>query len=475
MSIQLEERLFIAGKFVEGSGERLSVINPATKETIASVHIAGPKEVDAAVDAAEKAWPAWADGDPSTRAKAMHKLANLVEENVESLALAQTMEMGKPLPQSIMEVYGVAYVYRYFAGAADKVHGKTSLNVPGFLGLEIRQPYGVTAGIIPWNGPLIMVAWKTAPALATGNASIIKTSEKSPLSALLFASLIAKAGIPDGVLSILSGARETGELLASHMKIRKISFTGSPVAGRAVAQAAARSNLKTCTLELGGKSPVIVFNDCDIEDAVTRVLGGFNQNAGQICVAGTRVYVQDGIFDQFAQKLAASTEKYSIGDPLQQATSSGPQVDSLQHKRILDYIEIGKKEGGKILTGGLAGDERGYYVKPTIFTDVHDQATINQEEIFGPVVILHKFSSEEEVLKRANDTEYGLAAYVFTKDISRAIRFAKALEAGQVGVNTTGNAHPDLAFGGWKGSGIGRDLGDHAIDAYTEVKTIFIR
>ncbi|PPQ94688.1 hypothetical protein CVT25_009543 [Psilocybe cyanescens] len=454
--------------FVEGSGERIDVINPATKEKIASVHVAGQKEVDAAVEAAEKAWPAWADGDPSTRARAMHKLADLVDENADALGLAQSLEMGKPIKDSV-------YAYALSTHEYKEIHGKTSLNVPGFLGLEIRQPYGVTAGIIPWNGPLAMLAWKTAPALATGNASIIKTSEKSPLSALLFAGLVAKAGIPDGVLSILSGARETGQLLASHMRIRKIAFTGSALVGKSVAEAAARSNLKSCTLELGGKSPVVVFEDCDMEDAVTRVLGGFNRNSGQICVAGTRLYVQDTIFDKFSQKLAASAESYKVGEPTDQSFSSGPQVDILQHKRILQYIETGKAEGAKVLTGGAAGDDKGFYVKPTIFVDVKDDATINKEEIFGPVAVLHKFSTEEEVLKRANDTEYGLAAYVFTKDVSRAIRFAKGLEAGQVGVNTTGNAHPDLAFGGWKGSGIGRELGDHSIDAYTEVKTIFIR
>ncbi|KAH9481979.1 Aldehyde dehydrogenase [Psilocybe cubensis] len=475
MSIELKECLFIAGKFVEGNGERIDVINPATKQKIASVHVAGQKEVDAAVDAAEKAWPAWADGDPSIRSRAMLKLADLVEENANILGQAQSLEMGKPIKDSIIEAYSLAYVYRWFAGAADKIHGKTSLNVPGFFGLEIRQPYGVTAGIIPWNAPLSMLALKTAPALATGNASIIKTSEKSPLSALLFAELVVKAGLPDGILSILSGARETGQLLASHMRIRKIAFTGSAIAGKAVAEAAARSNLKSCTLELGGKSPVIVFEDCDMEDTVTRVLGGFNTNSGQICIAGTRVYVQDIIFDKFAEKLAAAAESYKVGDPTDQSCSSGPQVDILQHKRVLQYIETGKAEGAKVLTGGTAGDDEGFYVKPTIFIDVKDDAIINKEEIFGPVAVLHKFTSEEEVLKRANDTEYGLAAYVFTKDVSRAIRFIKGLEAGQVGVNTTGNAHPDLAFGGWKGSGIGRELGDHAIHAYTEVKTIFIR
>ncbi|PPQ94687.1 hypothetical protein CVT25_009542 [Psilocybe cyanescens] len=468
-SLSLERQVF-----VEGRGERLTVTNPATKETIASVHVAGAKEVDEAVAAAEKAWPTWADGDPAVRAKALHKLADLMDENANPLGLAQTSEMGKPLMMSTQEVHYSAQIVRYFAGLADKVHGKTSLNVPGFLGLEIRQPYGVIAGIAPWNAPIITLIIKIAPALATGNAAIIKSSEKSPLSALLVAGLINQAGIPEGVVSILSGARETGELLSSHMRIRKISFTGSSAAGKAVAQAAARSNLKSVTLELGGKSPVIVFDDCDMKDALSRVIDSFTRNSGQICIAGTRVYVQDTIFDQFARKLVDGIHALKFGDPTDQTTNAGPQVDNIQHKRVLEYLEIGKRES-RVLVGGNAGDEKGYYITPTVFTDVKDDSKINQEEIFGPVTILHKFTSEEEVLKRANDTEYGLASYIFTKDVSRAIRFAKGLEAGQVGVNTTGMADSNLAFGGWKGSGIGRELGEHAIQAFTEVKTIFIR
>ncbi|KIK53243.1 hypothetical protein GYMLUDRAFT_207419 [Collybiopsis luxurians FD-317 M1] len=473
--MQFEEKLFIAGSFVEGNGTFIDVINPTNKEKVASVHVAGSEEVDRAVEAAEKAWPAWANCDPAIRAKALNKLADLIEENSNVLGMAQTIEMGRPITQSIgQDIPAVASMYRYFAGVADKVHGKTSLNVPGFFSMEIRQPYGVTAGIIPWNGPLVMFAWKSAPALAVGNASIIKTSEKSPLSALILASLVKQAGIPDGVLSIISGARETGELLASHMRIRKIAFTGSPSAGRAVAQAAARSNIKSCTLELGGKCPAVVFDDADLNDALFWCQMGFSYNSGQICVASTRLYVQEGIFDEFAKRLQAAVSQYPVGDPTEQASASGPQVDAIQHRRVLEYIDMGKKEG-KVLVEGNAGNEKGYYVKPTVFVDIKDDAVVNKEEIFGPVAILHCFSTEEEALKRANDTEYGLSAYVFTKDVSRAIRFATSLEAGVVGVNTTIMTHPDLGFGGWKGSGMGRELGQHAIEAYTQAKTIFIR
>ncbi|KDR84659.1 hypothetical protein GALMADRAFT_151449 [Galerina marginata CBS 339.88] len=471
--VQFEERLFIAGQFVEGSGEKIDVINPATKEKIASVHAAGAKEVDLAVDAAEKAWPAWADGDPSVRTKALFKLSELIEANGEELKLAQTMEMGKSITESGYDIAASAGMFRYFAGYADKISGKTSA-MPGFLGMEIRQPYGVTAGITPWNAPLVMVTMKVGPALAAGNASIIKTSEKSPLAALIVARLAKEAGVPDGILSILSGGRETGQIIASHMKIRKISFTGSTLAGKSVAQAAARSNLKACTLELGGKSPVVVFDDCDLEDAVAKIQLGFNVTSGQVCIANTRIYVQDTIFDKFGQKLVESLEKMQVGDPLDGSSFSGPLVDDIQFKNVSKYLDIGKKEG-KVLIGGVTGDEKGYFVKPTIFVDVNDDAVINREEIFGPVTILHKFTSEDEVLKRANDTEYGLSAYVFTKDVTRAIKFAKRMEAGVVGVNVTLMANNNLAFGGWKGSGLGRELGQHGVESYTQVKTIFMR
>uniref|UniRef100_A0A8H7XRG9 Aldehyde dehydrogenase domain-containing protein n=1 Tax=Psilocybe cubensis TaxID=181762 RepID=A0A8H7XRG9_PSICU len=399
MASILENRLFIAGEFVEGNGDMITVINPATKETIASVHVAGASEVDTAVDKAEKAWPAWANGDPSIRAKVLNKVADVVEENVNSIATVLSSEMGKILSDCINDAYYLAHIFRYFAGMADKVHGKTSLNVPGFVGMEIRQPYGVTAGIIPWNSPLSMLAWKTAPAMATGNASIIKTSEKSPLNALVFAKLAKQAGVPDGILTILSGGRETGELLSSHMRIRKIAFTGSPAAGRAVAQAAARSNLKSVTLELGGKSPFIVFDDCDFEDMLPKAVASFTSNSGQVCIAGSRIYVQDTIYDKFIQRLATSVESISFGDPSDPNNVSGPMVDYLQYNRVMEYLEIGKKEGN-LLAGGVAGSEKGYYVRPTVFTDVSDDARINREEIFGPVAVVHKFSTEEEVLRR---------------------------------------------------------------------------
>ncbi|PPQ96647.1 hypothetical protein CVT26_010637 [Gymnopilus dilepis] len=470
---RFEERLFIAGQFVEGNGEKLDVVNPATKEKIAAVHVAGTKEVDLAVEAAETAWPAWAEGDAGVRTKALFRLAELIEANGPEIALVQTTEMGKSITESGYDIAASASMFRYFAGFADKISGRTT-NIPGFLGMEIRQPYGVTAGIIPWNAPLVMVTMKVAPALAAGNASIIKTSEKSPLTALVIARLAKEAGVPDGILSILSGGRDTGAIIASHMKIRKISFTGSTLAGKAVAQAAARSNLKACTLELGGKSPVVVFDDCDLDDAVEKIQIGFNVTSGQVCIAGTRIYVQDTIFDEFSKRLVASLEKMQVGDPQDQNSFSGPQVDAIQYENVLRYLDIGKKEG-KVLTGGTAGDQKGYFVKPTIFIDVPDDAVINKEEIFGPVAILHKFTSEDDALKRANDTEYGLSSYVFTKNLTRAIKFAKGMEAGTVGVNVTLMANYNLAFGGWKGSGLGREFGQHGVESYTQIKTVFMR
>jgi aldehyde dehydrogenase (NAD+) len=367
------------------------------------------------------------------------------------------------------------------AGKAADVKGESSLQTPGFVNMTFRQPYGVCGAIIPWNAPVTALTFKLAPALLAGNTMVAKSSEKAPLTSLFIGKLIMKAGFPPGVVNILSGTGvNCGSTMASHMDIRKISFTGSVQAGRAIRRAAADSNMKHITLELGGKSPLIIFEDADIEKAATASAFSILYNSGQVCIASTRVYVHSSILDQFCRLLVAAVGKMGTNptghtDPRDKRTIRGPQADKRQFDIIQKYLLDSKSAGHKVLTGGSRDGDQGFYIQPTVILNPAENSAVMREEIFGPVVCVRPFDTEEEVLILANDSEYGLYASTFTKDISRALRIAKGLESGTVGINCTSPMMThDMPFGGVKQSGEGRELGAHALDDWTELKTVYI-
>lgn len=470
--------LFINNEWVEGVDKKtFEVINPATEEVICSVSEATEKDVDLAVAAARKAFEGvWRQTTPQERSVLLLKLADLVEKNLDLLAAVESLDNGKSISMARGDVGAVAGTIRYYGGWADKIEGKTIDIAPDMFHYTRQEPIGVCGQIIPWNFPLLMLAWKIGPALATGNTVIMKSAEQTPLSALVFAKLIKEAGFPPGVLNIISGfGQVAGAAISSHMDIDKVAFTGSTIVGRTIMKAAASSNLKKVTLELGGKSPNIIFNDADIEQAISWVNFGIYFNHGQCCCAGSRVYVQEGIYDKFVAAFKARAEKNKVGDPFAEETFQGPQVSKLQYDRIMSYIESGKKDGATVETGGERFGDKGYFIKPTIFTNVKPEMKIMQEEIFGPVCAIAKFKTEEEVINMGNDTTYGLAAAVHTKDLNTAIRVSNAIRAGTVWVNCYNMLHHQLPFGGFKESGIGRELGEAALANYTQNKSVAIR
>jgi aldehyde dehydrogenase (NAD+) len=475
--LKIEDRLFINGEFVPSkSGKKFDVFNPTTEKLCASVYEAGPEDVDVAVAAAKAAFPAWSELGAADRAGYIEKLAQKVSEHLEEFSYLDAISMGKPASNDLFSQIAIT-IMRYFAGRALDVTGDSSLNTAGMVNVSFRQPFGVCGAIVPWNVPLAMVAMKSAPALITGNTLVLKSSEKSPLSALLFARLAQEVGIPKGVLNILSGyGRPCGEAIAKHMDIRKISFTGSAVAGRAIKKAAAESNLKNVTLELGGKSPLIIFEDADLAKAVPAAAFSILANSGQACIASSRVYVHEKIAPQFLEGMkTAMTQMGVSADPLAEGTMRGPQVDKIQFDRVMGYLNLAKEEGLEIPLGGGRERDTGYFVAPTIIANAPENSRVMKEEIFGPVVCINTFTDENEVLARANDTEYGLYSSLFTKDISRALRVAKKLEAGSVGVNCTSPTMAfDMPFGGFKQSGDGREMSRYAMDYWTELKSVFI-
>ncbi|KAI6085602.1 aldehyde dehydrogenase [Hypoxylon rubiginosum] len=470
--------LFINNEWVEGVDKKtIEVINPATEEVICHVAEATEKDVDIAVAAARKAFEGeWRKVTPQQRGVYMLKLADLVEKNLDLLAAVESLDNGKSISMARGDVGAVVGTLRYYAGWADKIEGKTiDINHESFHYTR-QEPIGVCGQIIPWNFPMLMLGWKFGPAVATGNTVVLKTAEQTPLSALVFANFIKEAGFPPGVFNIISGyGKVAGAAISSHMDIDKIAFTGSTVVGRTIMKAAASSNLKKVTLELGGKSPNIVFNDADIEQAISWVNFGIYYNHGQCCCAGSRVYVQEGIYDKFIAAFKERAEKNNVGDPFHEHTFQGPQVSQLQYDRIMGYIEAGKKEGATIALGGNRHGDKGYFIQPTIFTNVTPNMKIMQEEIFGPVVAVAKFKTEDEVIALGNDSNYGLAAAVHTKDLNTAIRVSNELRAGTVWVNSYNMLHHQLPFGGYKESGIGRELGEAALANYTQNKSVSIR
>ncbi|KAJ7595447.1 aldehyde dehydrogenase [Mycena floridula] len=473
--------LFIGGEWLQPiEGCKIDVINPCTGKVITSIAAGTHQDVDLAVAAARKAFKtSWGPRTPGdVRAKMLHKLADLVEQNGAELAALESLNTGKPFPVTqMLDIPQTLNCLRYYAGWADKVQGKTIETHAGKVAYTRHEPVGVVAGIVPWNFPILMLVSKIAPALATGNAVIVKPSEVTPLTALKLADLINEAGFPPGVLNIVNGYGQTvGQSLAEHLDIDTISFTGSTLTGRKIQEASARSNLKSTILELGGKSPNIIFDDANLEQAVKWASMGIFFNSGQVCTAGSRIFVQEGIYDRFlaAFTQAAQALQSATGDPFAGTSQHGPQVSQTQFDRVMGYIDSGKKDGATVHTGGQQEGEKGFFIEPTIFTNVDASMKIVKEEIFGPVAAIMKFKTEEEVIEKANDTVYGLAAAVFTESIGTAIRVTNALDAGTTWVNCYNDIDFRVPFGGFKQSGNGADLGEHALANYTRVKAVHI-
>jgi len=479
-SISVPTGLFIGGEFRKArEGKTFPVENPATGKEIIQVQEGLPEDVDDAVKAARQTFNSkeYVEFGATNRAKCMHKLADLMEEHFDELVALEMIDTGKTKYQaSNLDVPASIGTLRYYAGWADKILGQSNFDIPKVFGYTKREPVGVCGQIIPWNFPLLMFTWKIAPAFATGNTVVIKSAETTPLNALKMCELIKQAGFPAGSINLVSGYGKTvGAAIAEHMDIDKVAFTGSTGTGRAILRAAANSNLKKVTLELGGKSPNIVFPDADLEKAVDWSVWGIHMNFGQTCHAGTRIYVHEDIYDKFLEAYTAKMKAITVGDNFGEGISQGPQNSQLQYDKIQSYLKLGKEEGATVHLGGgvrKVGDG-GYFIEPTIFTDVRPDMKIVREEIFGPVVVVAKFKTEEEVVALANDTTYGLAAGIHTKDYETAVRVTSALKAGTTWVNMFNFVHWSMPFGGYKESGIGRECGDAALENYTEIKTVY--
>lgn len=476
--VTFETGLFINNKFVPGvEGRTIDVLNPSNDKKIAVVSEAGAQDIDIAVDAAEKAFnTVWGEKVPGfERGRMLIALAEAFEANAETLASIEALDNGKAYGFAKgFDVAEAAACLRYYGGWADKNHGKTIETHDKKLAFTRHEPVGVVGQIIPWNFPILMFAWKLGPALATGNTIVIKVAETTPLSAFYAARLIADI-FPPGVVNIVTGyGAIAGAAISSHMKISKVAFTGSTLVGRQIMKAAAQSNLKSVTLELGGKSPNIIFDDADLEQAVSWSTFGLFFNHGQCCCAGSRIYVQESVYDKFLELLTAKVKSIKVGSPFAADTFQGPQTSQLQFDRISEHIKSGKDEGATVHIGGERHGTEGYFLQPTIFTDVKPHMRIVKEEIFGPVVVVAKFKDEADIIAQANDTMYGLAAAVFSRDVSRALNTAKQLKAGTVWVNCYNQLHSQTPFGGYKQSGIGRELGEYALANYTSVKAVHI-
>ncbi|KAJ4298016.1 mitochondrial aldehyde dehydrogenase [Kalmusia sp. IMI 367209] len=472
--------LFINNEIVASSNkELLESIDPATESKIAAVHAASAEDVDRAVQAAKAALAhkSWKHMSGTDRGILMARLADLIEQEKELLATIDAWDNGKPytvaLNEDLPETIGTI---RYYSGWADKISGQTIGTTSAKFAYTLRQPIGVIGQIIPWNYPLSMAAWKLGPALACGNTVVLKAAEQTPLSILVLGTLIKKAGFPPGVVNFINGhGREAGAALVQHPSVDKVAFTGSTATASQIMKSAA-ATLKNITLETGGKSPLLVFDDCDIEQAIKWSHYGIMSNQGQICTATSRIFVQKNIYNDFLAKFRAQIQEVSkVGDQWDKTTFQGPQVTKAQYDRILSYIEIGESEGATVLCGGKPhGNGKGFFIQPTVFTNVKDNMRVFREEIFGPVVTISSFESEDEVVRRANDTTYGLGASVFTKDLERAHRVAAEIEAGMVWVNSSQDCDFRIPFGGVKQSGIGRELGEAGLEAYTQTKAIHI-
>jgi len=467
-------KLFINNELVDSeSKQTFDTINPATEEVFAQVQRGDKADVDKAVNCAKAAFVKWRDVSGPARRDLILKYASLVEENQQFLAEIESKDNGKPVSIARDVDIGLAIkCLRYFAGWADKISGKTiPVENTASMAFTIHEPIGVVGAIIPWNFPLLMFVWKIAPILACGNTCIIKSSEKTPLTALLMGQLAKDAGFPAGVVNVLSGyGPDCGAALAAHPDVDKVAFTGSTKVGHEIVKYSANSNLKKVSLELGGKSPLIICDDADLEQAADAAHIGLFLNHGQCCCASSRIFVDAKIHDKFVQMCIERAKKIAIGT--EEGKFQGPQVDKIQFEKILHYIESGKQEGAKCVLGGKRLGTKGYFLEPTIFTNVEDEMKISKEEIFGPVMQLMKFNTIEEAIERANNTSYGLAAGVCSINLAKAMGIAKRLQAGTVWINQYDDFDAALPFGGYRESGWGRDKGEYALENYMEVKTI---
>jgi acyl-CoA reductase-like NAD-dependent aldehyde dehydrogenase len=465
------------------TGRTFEVKNPATGKSLAQLPESGPAEIDRAVAAARAALEgdAWGKMAPTARARLLRRFGDLIESHKEELAALESANNGKTYREALKGDLPPSWeIFHYYAGWCTKLRGET-IPVDGpYLNYTLREPMGVCGQIIPWNFPILMASWKLAPALACGNTVVLKPSEITPLTALRLGELAREAGFPKGVVNVVPGLGPVaGEALARHMGVDKLAFTGSTRTARGLLKASAESNLKKLSLELGGKSPHIVFDDADQKPAMNAALWGIFMNKGEVCAAGSRLLVQKGIYDEFVGKLVERVKKMKIGDPFEQGVEMGPVVSERQLGTVLGYIEAGKADGARLLTGGArgapAGREGGYFVQPTIFDQVSPQMKIAQEEIFGPVLSVIPFENEADAVKIANSTIYGLVAGVWTKDIGRALRMASAIKSGTVWVNDYNAFNAASPFGGYGQSGWGREMGEQAIELYTQTKSVWVR
>src|SRR6266849_3507944 len=473
-------RLLIDGQWVE-SAKKFDTINPATGEVLTQIAAASNEDVDRAVAAARRAFEdrngAWRKLSASERGRLIWKLADLLEKNIDEFAELETLDNGKPIFESrYVDMPMVIDVLRYYAGLATKIHGETVNTLETAFTYTLREPVGVVGMIVPWNFPLLLASWKLGPALACGNTIVWKPASQTSLTALRFGKLAVEAGVPAGVLNIVTGGSEIGRAIVRHPGIDKIAFTGSTSVGKEIMRSAA-DTMKRVTLELGGKSPNIVFADADIDSAVKGAITGIFYGKGEVCNAGSRLFLETKVQDEFLEKLVARAKKMQPADPLDPKTRMGAIVSQEQMQTVLGYIEAGKREGAKLIAGGnrvSVDGNKGFFIEPTIFRDVRNDMKIAREEIFGPVLATLSFDDVDQVIELANQNEYGLASAVWTRDVKKAHVVSRRLKAGTVWINTYGLMDASLPFGGYKSSGFGRELGAHAIEHYTELKTVWL-
>ncbi|SSD61898.1 probable Magnesium-activated aldehyde dehydrogenase, cytosolic [Saccharomycodes ludwigii] len=472
--------LFINGEFIKSQdSSKIKVENPSTEEQICEVFSGTEADVEYAVNSAEKAFnPSWTHCDPKVRGKYLYKIAEIMEKKKDLIAAIESTDNGKTLELSAGDVSVAIDYVRSAAGQCDNcLGGRTIESGDGYVNYTVREPIGICGQIIPWNFPLLMLSWKIAPALATGNVVVLKPASLTPLNALFFAKIVQEAGLPKGVVNIIPGpGRSVGDAIINHPKVRKVAFTGSTTIGKDVALKAASSNLKKVTLELGGKSAHVVFNDAKMPTTLDNLVNGIFKNAGQICSSGSRIYVQSGIYDHLLASLKKHLEEnIKVGSPFDPENYQGAIIGKSQFDNIMNYIAIGKKEGAKLLTGGERVGTKGYFIRPTIFYDVKEDMRIVKEEIFGPIVTISKFDTLEQVITMANDSEFGLGAGIETQNINTALYVSKYLHAGTCWINDYNSFHHGVPFGGFKQSGYGREMGVEALANYSDTKAIRIK
>ena len=473
-----EQKLYIGGRYVDAaSGEAFETINPATGEVICEVQLADKADVDRAVQAAKEGFRAWAAMTGAERGRILMNAVKLLRRRNDELAALEVMDTGKPISEaSTVDILSGADCVAYFAGLAPSLHGE-HFDLGTAFAYTRREPLGVCAGIGAWNYPIQIACWKSGPALACGNAMVFKPAEQTPLTALKLAEIYSEAGVPDGVFNVVQGPASTGRAMSRHAGVAKVSLTGEAETGKAV-MADAASTLKHVTFELGGKSPLIIFADCHLENAVSAALMANFYTQGEICTNGTRVFVEDEVHDAFMEKLLLRVAKMKVGDPMDPETTIGALISETHLKKVMSYIEAGKAEGAKLAIGGARPDDpalaKGCFVMPTVFDHCTDEMKIVREEIFGPVMSVLTFQAEDEVIARANDTDYGLAAGVFTRDIARAHRVIARLEAGTCWINNYNVTPIEMPFGGYKHSGLGRENSLAAIGHYTQLKSVYV-